>query len=593
MIGRFAQRLPFGAEFAEGRTRFRIWAPGVEALGLELDGESLPMAREEGGWFEAATDRAPPGAAYRYRLPDGALCPDPASRAQAGDVDGPSLVVDPLAYEWRAAEWSGRPWEEAVLYELHAGAFGGEGFDGLRRRLDHFVALGVTAVELMPVADFPGTRGWGYDGVLPFAPEASYGSPDRLKALIDEAHQRGLMMFLDVVYNHFGPEGNWLPRLAPSFFTDRHQTPWGAAIDFARPEVRDFFVHNALYWLQEYRFDGLRFDAVHAIRDDGEPHILTEIAARVREACAGRHVHLVLENDANEARRLAPRELYDAQWNDDFHHVAHVLLTGEQDGYYMDFADRPAARFARALAEGFVYQGDPSPFRDGEPRGEPSAGLPPACFVNFLQNHDQVGNRAFGERLAALADAQALRAMAAIQLLAPGAPLIFMGEEWGAREPFLYFTDFHGELAAAVREGRRREFARFARFGGEIPDPNAPETFERSRIDCLGPLPAGPLSAYRELLRIRRTAIAPRLAGAGQGLVRSVEGHALSIAWTLGDGARLTLCASVGDGEAAVAPPNGGQTLYEWPEGAAEGALRGALAGWSVAWFLALPGARA
>ena len=587
MSGRFAHSLPFGAQYADGRTRFRIWAPGADRLTLELDGAALPMERAEGGWFERETDRARPGATYRYRLADGALCPDPASRAQADDIAGPSVVVDPRAYEWRSADWQGRPWEETVLYELHLGAFGEGGFDGLRRRLDHFVQLGVTALELMPIADFPGGRGWGYDGVLAFAPEASYGGPEQLKALVDEAHERELMVFLDVVYNHFGPEGNWLPRRAPPFFTDRHHTPWGSAIDFARPEVREFFVQNALYWIEEYRFDGLRFDAVHAILDESEAHILTEIATRVREATAGRHVHLVLENDANEARRLEPRRLYDGQWNDDFHHVAHVLLTGERDGYYVDFADRAAARFARALAEGFVYQGDESVFREGELRGEPSADCPPACFVNFLQNHDQVGNRAFGERLTALARPDALRAMAAIQLLAPAIPMIFMGEEWGAREPFLYFTDFHGELAEAVRQGRRREFGRFEGFGEQVPDPNAAETFERSRI-----VPPGPEACrlYAELLEIRRADIAPRLAGTGGGLVRSIDGAALSIAWTLGDGARLTLCANLADEPGQVTPPNAGRTLYESSAGAAEAALRGELPSWCAAWFLAISG---
>lgn len=589
MTARFAHPLPFGAELLDGAVKFRIWAPGCDALELTLDDAALPMQAQGEGWFELVTERAARGTRYRYRTPDGLLCADPASRAQDGDVAGASLVVDPRAYEWRTADWAGRPWEEAVFYELHLGAFGEGGFDGVRRRLDHFVRLGVTAIELMPIADFPGGRGWGYDGVLPFAPEASYGRPEQLKALIDEAHERGLMMFLDVVYNHFGPEGNWLPRLAPLFFTERRHTPWGAAIDFARREVREFFVQNALYWLQEYRFDGLRLDAVHEIHDDSDPHILTELAARVREGCAGRRVHLVLENDRNEARRLSPGKLFDAQWNDDFHHAAHVLLTGESDGYYADFAERPAAQFARALAEGFVYQGDVSAFRGGAPRGEPTTGLPPTCFVNFMQNHDQVGNRAFGERLTTLAAPEALSAMAAVQLLAPGAPLIFMGEEWGAREPFLYFTDFHGELADAVREGRRREFASFAHFASEPPDPNAPETFERSRVDCVR-LSAETLSEYVELLRLRRTAIVPRLAGASAGEVRSLDGRALSVAWTLGDGARLTLCANLGDARASVQPPGGGQTLHEQPGGAAEAALRGELAGWSVAWFLALPG---
>ena len=409
-----------------------------------------------------------------------------------------SEVIDPSAYAWRDERWHGRPWAEAVIYELHVGTFSPEGtFAGVERRLDYLRDLGVTAIELMPIADFPGKRNWGYDGVLPYAPDAAYGRPEDLKRLVDAAHERGLMMFLDVVYNHFGPEGNYLNAYACEFFTERHKTDWGAAINFdgaASRAVRDFFIHNALYWLEEYHFDGLRFDAVHAIVDDSQPHILVELAEAVRAGpAADRHIHLVLENDRNEARYLRytddgkPRH-YNAQWNDDFHHAFHVLLTGEKDGYYSDYADPVTRHLGRCLAEGFAYQGEPSPFRDGKPRGEPSAELPPAAFVTFLQNHDQIGNRALGERLGALTRPERLRAATVAWLLAPARPMLFMGEEFAASSPFLFFCDFGPELAQAVTNGRRREFARFEQFSSRemqerIPDPNHPDTFERSRLD--------------------------------------------------------------------------------------------------------------
>jgi malto-oligosyltrehalose trehalohydrolase len=308
-----------------------------------------------------------------------------------------------------------------VIYELHAGACGG--FRGVRAMLPGLHALGVTAIELMPIAQFPGRRNWGYDGVLPFAPAAAYGTPDELKALVDAAHGLGLMVILDVVYNHFGPDGNYLGEYASPFFrNDGPPTPWGAAIDVARAPVGDFFVHNALYWLQEYRFDGLRLDAVHALH---APDWLLSLADRVRAACRGRQVHLVLENEANQARLLGPGR-FDAQWNDDFHNALHVLLTGESAGYYGAYADDPMARLVRCLAEGFAWQGEPM---RGRPRGEPSAGLSPMCFVNFLQNHDQVGNRALGERLSVLADPKRLEAACALLLLTPAVPMLFMGEE--------------------------------------------------------------------------------------------------------------------------------------------------------------------
>jgi malto-oligosyltrehalose trehalohydrolase len=457
------------------------------------------MGPTDGGWFRRVAQSARPGTRYRYRIDGDLRVPDPASRWNPEDVHGPSEVVDPAGFDWHDDDWTGRPWQEAVIYELHVGTFSPEGtFAGVERRLDYLVDLGVTAIELMPVADFPGTRGWGYDGALLFAPEASYGRPEDLKRLVQAAHARGLMVFLDVVYNHFGPEGNFLHVYArEAFFTERHHTPWGAGINFDGPEsrtVREFFVHNALFWLEEYRLDGLRLDAVHAIADDSPVHILRELAEAVRSGPGrGRRVHLVLENDANQARFLArlpsgEARWYDAQWNDDVHHALHVALAGERDGYYRDYAQDLLRQLGRCLAEGFAFQGEPSDYRDGEPRGEPSAHLPPAAFVNFLQTHDQVGNRAFGERLAALAEPDALAAAATVILLAPSPPLLFMGEEHAAPVPFLYFCDFGPDLARAVTAGRRQEFARFDRFAdpaarSAIPDPNDPRTFQRSKLD--------------------------------------------------------------------------------------------------------------
>ena len=379
----------------------------------------------------------------------------------------------------------------------------------------------MTAVELMPLAQPAGDRNWGYDGVLPFAPQRAYGPPDELKAFVDAAHARGLCVFLDVVYNHFGPEGNYLHAFAEPFFTERHHTPWGAAInvDARHAEVvREFFVQNSLYWLREYRFDGIRYDAVHEIRDDAPRPFLDELAARVRAGVEpGREIHLVLENDANEARWL---DRYDAQWNDDAHHAFHVLTTGETDGYYRDYAREPARLLARALAEGFAYQGEPSEHRGGAPRGEPSAALPSTAFVDFLQNHDQIGNRAFGERLAALAPDEAVRAATAVLLLAPAIPLLFMGEEWAASTPFLFFADFGGELALAVTEGRRREFAAWPSFADpatrdRIPDPQDPATMRASVLrwdERAQPAHAAVLALHRELLALRARLIVPRLA---------------------------------------------------------------------------------
>jgi maltooligosyltrehalose trehalohydrolase len=576
----FRHEMPFGAQvLADGRVRFRLWAPAVRQVGLCLesaDGERIePMVPQGSGWHELTTSRAAAGTRYRFDVGKDRRVPDPASRWQPDDVHGASEVVDPSAYRWRTADWQGRPWEEAVIYELHVGAFSAEGtFRGAIPRLDDLAALGVTAIELMPVADFPGARNWGYDGVLPFAPDSRYGRPEDLKALVDAAHARDMMVLLDVVYNHFGPEGNYLHLYAPDFFTDRHRTPWGAAIDFdgpnARP-VRDFFRHNALYWIEEYRMDGLRLDAVHAIADNSQPHILLEIAQAVRSGPGlNRHVHLVLENDRNEARYLrrdgrGRAVYYDAQWNDDLHHAFHVLLTRECDGYYADYAPDATRLLGRSLAEGFAYQGEISPYRDDSPRGEPSGELPPTAFVHFLQNHDQVGNRAFGERLTAQVPAPALRAATVAWLLSPGVPMLFMGEEFGAATPFLFFCDFGGALAAAVTEGRRREFARFRRFSApeareRIPDPNDPAAFERSRLDweCRAHAPHREwLALYRRLLRLRRERLVPRLAGmkAGRGSYEVLAEGALAVRWRLSAETRLCLLLNLSGNACAVSEP--------------------------------------
>ena len=550
--------MPFGAEARRGgATRFRLWAPARSSVEIELDAPGarprrLAMSAIAGGWHELEAPDASAGTRYRFLLGDGMAVPDPASRRNPQDVHGPSEVVDPLAYEWRDAAWRGRPWEEAVIYELHVGAFTREGtFAAARARLPELAELGVTAVELMPVADFPGGRNWGYDGVLPFAPDASYGPPEELKALVDEAHRLGLMVLLDAVYNHFGPEGNYLHAYCPQFFNPRRHTPWGAAINFdgaGSRTVREFFVHNALYWVEEYRMDGLRLDAVHAIRDASDPHIVCEIAEALREGPGReRHVHLVIENDRNEARYLG--RCATAQWNDDVHHALHVLATGERDGYYADYAEAPLDRLGRALAEGFAFQGEPSAYRGGRPRGEPSGHMPPQAFVSFLQTHDQVGNRAAGERIDALADEKPVRAALACVLLSPQVPMLFMGEEYAASSPFQFFCDFAPELAAAVAQGRREEFARFSAFGSapaRIPDPGDPETFARSKLDWSereAPRHRERLALVKELLAVRRAQLVPRLAGT-RGAGYAIENGMLRVEWRLGDGTGWRLLAN-------------------------------------------------
>jgi len=577
----------FGPQSSADGVMFRIWAPAARSVELIVD-RPIRMPRQADGWHALPLAGAGAGTRYRFRIDGEAEVPDPASAFQPDDVGGPSEVVDHGSYAWRAADWRGRPWEETVVLELHVGTFTPNGtFRAAIDQLDHVVDAGFTAIELMPLADFAGARNWGYDGVLLYAPDSAYGRPDDLRALVDAAHRRGLMVFLDVVYNHFGPEGNFLGRYAPAFFAPG-ATPWGQAIDYRVPQVRAFAIENALHWVDRYRFDGLRLDAVHAITEPGEPSVLAEMSRAVGALAerSGRHIHLVLENDDNAARLLDPRAppagKFRAQWNDDYHHAWHVLLSGEAHGYYRDHAQAPVGRIARTLAAGFDYQGERSAHRNGCPRGEPSGALPPTAFVNFLQNHDQIGNRALGERIDALAGAAALEAALAITLLAPMPPLMFMGEEWGARTPFPFFCDFTGALAEAVRNGRRAEFNEaYARLGGGIPDPLDERTFRSAKLDW-SDREAGRrrLGLVRALLAVRRRKVMPLLARiAFDPDATRPEGPLLRAAWMHPEG-RLLLLANV-SGDSAQRPP-------DWINGAPiwGGEPDGTLPPWSVFWSI-------
>jgi maltooligosyltrehalose trehalohydrolase len=579
----------FGARLTPDGASFRLWAPAARRVDLLLK-NSHPMRRCEDGWFSADIAGVTAGTLYRFRIDDEIDVPDPASAFQPDDVSGPSEVIDPAAYRWRSQKWRGRPWQETVVIETHVGTFTPEGtYRAMIGKLDHLVATGITALELMPLADFVGRRNWGYDGVLWYAPDSAYGRPDDLKTLIDEAHLRGLMVFLDVVYNHFGPEGNYLGRYAPTFFTEV-QTPWGSAIDYRVPQVRGFAIENALYWLDEYRFDGLRLDAVHAIPEMGETPMLHELSNAVGGLAAqtGRHIHLVLENDDNRVSLLdveedPPRGKYRAQWNDDYHHAWHVLLSGETQGYYSDYAKAPLPDIARALASGFVYQGEASAHRGGQLRGEPSGKLTPTAFVNFLQNHDQIGNRAFGDRLESNVNARAIEAGLAITLLAPDIPMLFMGEEWGSKAPFPFFCDFEGDLAEAVRNGRRKEYAwAYAKYGNEVPDPLDQATFRSAMLDWdareVAPGQTR-LTLVQELLTIRRREIVPRLAGAAFGDAHAADNGLLTAHWRMGDGTTLHLLANLSEQAVAHQTATAGTKIWGGDTGAS-------VPPWSVFWHI-------
>ncbi|GFE74924.1 malto-oligosyltrehalose trehalohydrolase [Novosphingobium sp. TCA1] len=546
----------WGAEpLHDGRWCFSLWAPDVGAVSVELGGTAIPLESEADGWWSIEAP-AQPGAAYRF-LVDGKAYPDPAARAQQGDVHGPSLLVDPADFAWQS-DWSGLPWTDAVVYELHLGTFTEEGtFAAAARELPRLRDLSVTMVELMPVAQFDGRRGWGYDGVLPYAPHRAYGSPDDFRRFVDSAHGLGIGVLLDVVYNHLGPSGNYLSAWCPSFFHPERRSPWGQGIAYEARPVRDYFIENALCWLGEYRLDGLRLDAVHAIEDHSPVHFLDELGERVRAADWGRPIHLVTEDERNPVRYFGLNSgqhgAFDATWNDDWHHAVHCLLTGEDEAYYASFAVDPLADIEIALRDGYVEQGQR---RSGEskPRGEPSAALPRSTFVNFLGNHDQVGNRARGERLHQLvSDRTALRVVTALTLLSPFVPMIFMGDEFLTDAPFLFFADFTGDLAEAVRKGRAEEFAKFAAFGGEVPDPISPKSFAASKIGKPQRRDQRDHEDFvRQLLHLRRAEIAPLLAtDAVPKAVVTREGPAIEATWDFGR-TRLSLRACLGDGKFAA-----------------------------------------
>ena len=497
-------------------TTFRVWAPTPESVAVEVGGEQVPMAPVGGGWREAEVDWAAAGDDYRFVV-DGDALPDPRSPFQPEGVHGPSRLIEHSAFPWTDGDWRGFHLPSAVLYELHVGTFTEEGtFEAVIPCLDHLAELGVTAVELLPVAEFPGERGWGYDGVDLFAPHHSYGGPNGLKKLVDACHHRGLGVVLDVVYNHLGPAGNYLSRFGP-YFTDRYATPWGDALNFDgadSDEVRRFFVDNALSWLRDYHVDGLRLDAVHAIVDTSAVHLLEQIGVEVAalSAAVGRPLWLIAESDLNDPRVIDRREVggygMDAQWSDDFHHALHAALTGDKSGYYADFGG--LSQVAVALQQAFVYAGDYSPHRRRVHGRRPAPGTPGWRFLGYLQNHDQVGNRAVGERSTLLMSVGRAKVGAALVLLSPFVPMLFQGEEWGASTPFQYFTDHEDtELGRLVSEGRRREFASFGWQPEDVPDPQSVEAFERSMLqwDELSDEPhASLLGWHRSLIALRRSA---------------------------------------------------------------------------------------
>lgn len=582
--------MPFGASLHAGGVTFRLWAPQARMAELAFypgaAGQPLlrPAESDAQGWWECLVPEATAGTLYQWRIDGQLLVPDPASRQNPEGPHQPSCVVDPLQFEWDG-DWRGRPWRETVLYEMHVGTFTPEGtLAAAGERLRELADLGITAVELMPLATFPGHFGWGYDGVLPFAPHPAYGTPDDLKHFIQAAHRLGLMVFLDVVYNHFGPDGNYLSAYAPGFFSRTATSPWGAAINFdgadSRP-VRDFFIHNALYWVQEYRFDGLRVDAVHAIVDGSKPHILDELSAAVRGIARDRHVHLVLENEHNGYHHLASAPeagRYDGQWNDDFHHALHVAMTGETQGYYHDYGAAPLDLLARAFTHGMVFEG--AQRKPGGAR-KTLAATPPqplATLVNFAHNHDQVGNRARGERLSRLVPAEASLLPTLLALLTPAIPMLFQGEEWGAPEPFLYFADWQGELREAVRAGRRREFGHDAAH--DVPDPCSADTFAASRPDrAHARTEAGraALDAVRQALAARRAFLTPRQDRllAGQHTAQRVGERGLSVQWRYADGQVLCLELNLGPEPIAVPAQHLGPVearavfSHRWPADAA------------------------
>lgn len=538
-----------------GGVQFRVWAPRARHVEVELEmprGAVLQPLRAVGdGFFTGVVPEAGPGSRYRYRLDGGVPLPDPASRFQPAGPHGPSEVIDPRTYSWGDADWRGLPGESLVIYELHVGTFSPEGtFEGIIPHLPYLADLGISAIELMPVAEFPGRWNWGYDGVDLFAPASVYGGPIGLKRLVDAAHQHGLGVIQDVVYNHLGPDGNYLRAFAPEYFTSRYTTPWGDALNYDGPgsaPVRQFVLENARRWLEEYHVDGLRLDATHAIHDASPRHLLAELAEVAHDR--PRSALIIAEDHRNDVRFIDPpaRGGYglDAVWADDFHHALHTYLTGEHEGYYADFSGR-LEDVGRVIEGGFLYQGQPRP-SDGQPRGTTVTDQPARAFVFCIQNHDQIGNRALGERLCHLVDRPRYLLAAAALLLSPETALLFQGEEFASSAPFLYFTDHHPELGRLVTEGRRNEFRRFSAFSDpvrreRIPDPQAPATFERSRLDLSErERNADVLASYRRLLHLRRDDAVLRWADRGATRARTSGPDLLAIHRWRGAQHRLAL----------------------------------------------------
>lgn len=545
----------------EYHTQFCLWAPNATQVSVVLEnGQAFELQRSNVDFpdFFVGILVCGAGTLYQYRVTNQEnitlTVPDPVSRAQADSVHGFSMVVDPNSYQWQVNNWNGRLWHETVLYELHVGIYAG--FVGVKSKLSALAAMGFTAVCLMPIASFPGNRNWGYDGVLLYAPQFSYGTVEDLKSLIDEAHALNMSIYLDVVYNHFGPDGNYLSHYAPQFFDESEKTLWGSAINFKHPLVRSFFTENVLYWLEEFRFDGLRFDACHAIKDKSW---LLEVAKIVQETVGSkRHINLIAENDDNSVTLL--QNGFSAQWNDDAHHAVHVLLTGESDGYYAEFAVDTAEHLAKCLSNGFTSISKDNLYRQNSAVCEDKASsLPTTAFVFYAQNHDQIGNRPFGERLTTLVPDHQLRVANALILLCPHIPMVFMGEEFGATQPFLYFTSHEDEaLIKSVREGRQNEFASFTKFADtafalKIPDPNNPDTFEASipRPTSVEGLTASSALDWNQwvskLLGIRHHYIIPKLPHAASISARAIGPSSVVASWKMGDGSKLILAFNLGN----------------------------------------------
>jgi malto-oligosyltrehalose trehalohydrolase len=587
--------MPFGCELDDGGVRFRFFAPAAEQVRLELNAaaELLPMQPCGNGWHELCVPNIAAGARYRFVLPDGLRVADPASRFQPEDVSGPSEMIDSCAYRWSDAAWKGRAWSEAVLYELHVGAFTPEGtFRGAIERLEHLQSIGVTGIELMALADFRGARNWGYDGVLLYAPDSVYGRPEDLKALVDAAHERGIMVLLDVVYNHVGREGNVLPKYWPQFLSPIHDTPWGKPPNFDAEgscEVREFIVHNALYWIEEFHLDGLRLDASHDMRDTGTRHILDELAERLHAAAGDRQVHLVLEDEHNASDRLmrdfnGRPSLYSAQWN---HQMAHLReLAEEKEAARQGGLDKLTKTVAKMVGVGYGGTVQASNESDAI-----DCSVPPTAYISFLQTHDLVGNDLTGERAYAKAPLRINRALSAIYLLVPQIPMLFMGDEWGASTPFAFFCDFGGDMAESIRKGRREFVKKELHLDDaaleRMPDPLSPQTFLDSHLnwnELTEPVHADWLDWYRRILTVRRERVTPLLRGVCErcGDYKLLSPGAFIAHWTLDHGAQLALDANLCDHPADGFSIDGGETL--WLEGEQETPAR--LAPWSVRWSL-------